>query len=86
MKFGGGRKKNGWKNLKWWYNPPFSFNADGVIWKLRLPILFCKDDNIVPSELYWGHLIPVVETTGYTTFPLRGSFHVIRDEPKNLNV
>ena len=25
--------------------------------------------------------IPVLETTGYTTFPLRGSFHVCCDEP-----
>ena len=25
--------------------------------------------------------IPVVKTTGYTTLPLRGRFHVNRDEP-----
>jgi hypothetical protein len=32
-------------------------------------------------------LIPVVKTTGYTTLPLRGGFHVIiRNEPHKITI
>jgi hypothetical protein len=43
-----------------------------IRWNMINDTFGCEEDNVVPSGLgEWGSC-PVVETTGYTTFPLRG--------------